>query len=189
MNSETCLRKPVTRWISPVARRAHLLRRPACVGIPAGESQVPWACFIRGREHVSPPDESHAERLVMPSGLLMAFVVAAQERPGVRAARHNQRPRGTPPVLHDTGRALRTRTGSTPLSIKSQAEMQARDGPSQLSLRVAASQHDDRRPSVDLRRHTSKGSGCRMDYADHSCSQPLPCKGVRVHIGITSRPA
>jgi len=27
----------------------------------------------------------------MPSGRLMAFVVAAQERPGVRAARHNER--------------------------------------------------------------------------------------------------
>ena len=43
-------------------------------------------------------------------------------------------------------------------------------------LAWAASQHDDRRPSVDLRRHTSKGSGCGTDYADLSCSKPMPCR-------------
>src|SRR5450759_4040079 len=71
-------------------------------------------CAYGARERESSTGGCHAERLVMPSGRLMAFVVAAQERPGVRAARHNQRPRGTPPALHDTGRALRTRTGSSP---------------------------------------------------------------------------
>src|ERR1019366_1204731 len=89
------------------------------------------------------PEGAHAERLVMPRGRLMVFVVAAQERPGVRAARHTQRPRGTPPALHDTGRVLRTRTGSSPLSIKSQAEMQANGWAFATSLRVAAGQHDD----------------------------------------------
>ena len=99
-------------------------------------------------ERESPPDESHAERLVMPSGRLMVFVVAAQERPGVRAARHNQRPRRTHPALHDTGRALRTAQVRPPLSIKSQAEMQARDGPSQLPCvwRPANTMTEDRQP-------------------------------------------
>ena len=78
---------------------------------------------------------------------------------------------------------------SSPLSIKSQAEMQARDGPLQLPCvwRPANTMTEDRQ--VDLRRHTSKGFGCGTDYADLSCSKPLPCRGVRVHIGITSRSA
>jgi len=71
-----------------------------------GETWVLCACCVRGRERESSPGESHAERLVMPSGRLMAFVVAAQERPGVRAARHNQRPRGTPPALTPCGAVL-----------------------------------------------------------------------------------
>ena len=61
-------------------------------------------------------------RFVVSPGLSRAVVERAHEHGvlvlrsgcGVRAARHNQRPRGTFPALHDTGRALRTRTGSSP---------------------------------------------------------------------------
>ena len=42
------------------------------------------------------------------------------------------------------------------------------------SLRVAASQNDGRKPSVDLRRHPPKGSSRGTDYADLSCSNPSP---------------
>ena len=48
VNSQPFLRQPVSRWISTVVRQARLPRRQARVGIPAGETQVPWACFIRG---------------------------------------------------------------------------------------------------------------------------------------------
>src|SRR5664280_1657113 len=48
VNSQPFLRQPVTRWISPVARQAHILRRQARLGISVGETWVLWACFIRG---------------------------------------------------------------------------------------------------------------------------------------------
>src|ERR1019366_891147 len=41
VNSQPLLRQPVTLGISPVARQAHLLRRQARAGIPAGETHVP----------------------------------------------------------------------------------------------------------------------------------------------------
>jgi len=108
-------------------KRTYFLGKPA-EGIPAGRarpgSSAPASVGVRERE--SSPDESHAARSVLPSGRLMACVLAAQGGSGVRAARHNQRPRAAPPALRDAGRAVRTVANS---------------------LRVAASQHDDRRPS------------------------------------------
>ena len=75
-----------------------------------------------------------------------------------------------------------------PLSSKSQAEMQARDGPSQLPCvwRPANTMTEDRQ-STSGGTHRRGPAVARI--MPTSCSKPLPCRGVRVHIGITSRSA
>jgi hypothetical protein len=46
VNSQPFLRQPVTRWISPVECQAHLLRRQARVGVPAGRARPGPLCLL-----------------------------------------------------------------------------------------------------------------------------------------------
>jgi hypothetical protein len=46
VNSQPFLCHPVTRWVSPVERQAHLLRRQARVGVPAGRARPGPLCLL-----------------------------------------------------------------------------------------------------------------------------------------------
>ena len=107
--------------------------------------------------------------------------------------------RVTPHVLRHTNAMLLTATASTlqrsPYGSGTRASRLPRSTstptprskkPKQRSpepLRSAPSPADTDPPTTSWR--FSKSS----DYAERSCSKPMPCKQVRVHIGITSRSA